>query len=41
MNVNSYNTIDYEKYIPLAGQKNKPKTNPKQTQSNPIPEKQK
>jgi len=28
MNVSSYNTIDYEKYIPLAGQKNKPKTNP-------------
>jgi len=28
MNVNIYNTTDYEKFIPLAGQKNKPNSNP-------------
>jgi len=28
MNVNHYNTKKYEKYIPLAGQKNKPNSNP-------------
>jgi len=28
MNVNIYITTDYEKFIPLAGQKNKPNSNP-------------
>jgi hypothetical protein len=28
MNVNLYITTYYEKFVPLAGQKNKPKTNP-------------
>ncbi len=28
MNVNSYITTDYEIFIPLAGQKNKPNSNP-------------
>jgi len=28
MNVNIYITTDYAKFIPLAGYKNKPKTNP-------------
>ncbi len=28
MNVNSLITTDYEKFIPLAGQKNKPNSNP-------------
>ncbi len=28
MNVNLYVIEDYEIYLPLAGQKNKPKTNP-------------
>jgi len=28
MNINPYNTTDYEKFIPLAGQKNKPNSNP-------------
>ncbi len=28
MNVNSYNTTNYEKFIPLAGQKIKPNSNP-------------
>ncbi len=28
MNANPYNTTDYKNFIPLAGQKNKPKTNP-------------
>ncbi len=28
MNVTSYNTTDYEFFLPLAGQKNKPNTNP-------------
>jgi hypothetical protein len=32
MNVNPYITTDYEKFIPLAGQK----TNPIQTQTKPI-----
>jgi len=36
MNVNPYITTAYEKFIPLAGQKNKPNSNPIQTQSNPI-----
>ena len=28
MNVNSLITMNYKKFIPLAGQKNKPNTNP-------------
>ncbi len=28
MNVNPYNTTDYENILPLAGQKNKPNSNP-------------
>ncbi len=28
MSVNLYITTDYEKFIPLAGQKNKPNSNP-------------
>ncbi len=28
MNVNQYNTKNYEKFLPLAGQKNKPNSNP-------------
>jgi hypothetical protein len=28
MNVNLYNTRDYKIFIPLAGQKNKPNSNP-------------
>ncbi len=28
MNVNPYNTTDYENFLPLAGQKNKPNSNP-------------
>jgi len=28
MNVNLYNTMDYKIFIPLAGQKNKPNSNP-------------
>ena len=28
MNVNPYNTTDYENFTPLAGQKNKPNSNP-------------
>jgi len=28
MNLNIYNTMNYEKFIPLAGQKNKPNSNP-------------
>ncbi len=28
MNVNLYNTTDYKNFIPLAGQKNKPNSNP-------------
>ncbi len=28
MNVNIYNTTDYEYFLPLAGQKNKPNSNP-------------
>jgi len=32
MNVNIYYINDYENFIPLAGQKNKPNSNPKQTQ---------
>ena len=28
MNVNIYNIEDYQNFIPLAGYKNKPKTNP-------------
>jgi len=28
MNVNIYNAMTYEKFIPLAGQKNKPNSNP-------------
>jgi len=28
MNLNPYNTTDYEIFIPLAGQKNKPNSNP-------------
>jgi len=28
MNVNLYNTMNYEKFIPLAGYKNKPNSNP-------------
>jgi len=34
MNVNQYNKKKYEKFLPLAWQKNKPN----QTQSNPITE---
>jgi len=28
MNLNFYNTMDYEKFLPLVGQKNKPNSNP-------------
>jgi len=28
MSANLYDTMDYEKFIPLAGQKNKPNSNP-------------
>jgi len=28
MNLNIYNKMTYEKFIPLAGQKNKPNSNP-------------
>jgi len=28
MNANLYNTTDYEIFLPLAGQKNKPNSNP-------------
>ncbi len=28
MNANLYNTMDYEIFLPLAGQKNKPNSNP-------------
>jgi len=38
MNISIYYTKDYQNFIPLAGQKNKPNSNPKQTQSNPISE---
>jgi hypothetical protein len=40
MNVNLYNTTDYEFFLPLAGQKNKPNSNPikpNQTQSPKSP----
>ena len=36
MNLNSLATMNYQNFIPLAGQKNKPNSNPIQSQSNPI-----
>ena len=36
MNVSSIITMNYKTFIPLAEQKNKPNSNPIQTQSNPI-----
>jgi hypothetical protein len=39
--INIYYTKDYTNFIPLAGQKNKPNSNPIQTQSNPIAERPK
>jgi len=36
MNVNSLITMNYKNFIPLAGYKNKPNSNPIQTQTNPI-----
>jgi len=41
MNVNMLLTVDYEKKTLGERGKNKPKTNPIQTQTNPITEKQK
>jgi len=41
MNVSPVSTMDYEKKTPGESGKNKPKTNPKQTQTNPIYEKRK
>jgi hypothetical protein len=35
MNVRNAITMNYEIFTPLTGYKNKPKTNPKQTQNKP------